>query len=683
MRGISIVIPVYKDWDTLQKCITSLIETVSGEDKVIIVNDKSPIWKEMEDHILSMVKGDNRFEYYCNPENMGFVRTCNRAVFELDKSGNDVLLLNSDTSVTPGTIDEMREVLYLSEKHGIVCPRSSNATLLTMPVHNNTGDLLGEDKSYSTFCQMKELLPRYSVIPTGVGFAFLIRRELVDRYGLFDEIYSPGYNEENDFCARINQYGYNVVMANRAYIYHFEGRSFGASKSEYEIRNHKTFTDRYPYYDKLVDRYFNQHISPLEYYADLIARGVYEKPRLLISLYEVPSAFNGTAQYGLSITKGFYERFKDKYDIHILINKEADEFHHVSEKYPNVWHPSDIQGTFHIAYAPSQIIHMEHLLILNRITLRYVFAMQDIISIRSHYLLMQDYERLEIFRRSIDYCDGIIGISAFSLKDTKDYYVHEFARRKIPEKVVRHGINTEFCEKKSEESLPFDKYFMVYGNFYKHKYLAETIPVLKKCNANFIILGAKEKGRLAANIYGYRSGGLTDEFIEKLVSSSVGLIFPSVYEGFGLPFLDGIKYEKKVIVTNNELNRELKDYFDNYSENVLLFDEIDELAGKTAEVLENPGVSFKGGKKEMRTWGDAAAEIDSFVEEVLARPLDTENLIKRWNDCRYLENVHRMYAGGENHNSISKWLSFKIWLRDNVPGLFRFLHKAKRLGREE
>ncbi len=683
MRGISIVIPVYKDWETLKKCITSLIEYLGENDKVIIVNDKSPIWKEMEDNILSLVKGRENFEYYLNNENMGFVKTCNRAALELDKSGNDILLLNSDTAVTPGAIDEMREVLYLSEKHGIVCPRSSNATLLTMPVHNNTGDLLSEEKSYSVFTQMKDVLPRYSIIPTGVGFAFLIRRELIDRNGLFDEIYSPGYNEENDFCARVNQYGYNVVMANRAYIYHFEGRSFGSSKSEYEVKNHKTFTDRYPYYDGLVDRYFNQHISPLEYYADLIAKDVYEKPRLLISLYEVPSAYNGTAQYGLSITKGFIERFSDKYDIHILINNDADEFHKVSEKYKNVWHPDNINGTFHIAYAPSQIIHLEHLFILNRVALKYVFAMQDIISIRSHYLLMQDYERLEIFRKSIDYCDGIIGISAFSLKDTKDYYTAEFARREIPEKVVRHGINTEFCEKKSDESLPFDKYFMVYGNFYKHKYLAETIPVLKKCDANFIILGAKEKGRLAANVYGYRSGGLTDEFIEKLVSSSTALIFPSVYEGFGLPFLDGIKYDKKVLVTNNELNRELRDYFDNYSENVILFDEPGELIEKTREVLENPEVSYKGGKKEMRTWQDAAADIDSFVEEILARPLDAETLTRRWNECRYLENVHRMYITVQSPNTISKWLSFKIWLRDNVPGLFRFLHKAKRLGREE
>ncbi len=682
LRNISVVIPVYKDWTTLEKCIESLKKYVGNNNTVILVNDRSDIWKEMEDNILKAIEGYDNFKYFLNDENMGFVKTCNRAVFELDKTGNDVLLLNSDTEVTEGFIEEMGEVLYLSEKHGVVCPRSSNATILTMPVRNNTGDMLPHEVSYKTFLQMKEILPRYTIIPTGVGFAFLIRRELVDRYGLFDEIYGLGYNEENDFCARVNQYGYNAVMANRAFIYHFESKSFGnEKKNELDAKNHKIFTDRYKYYDKLVDRYFNQHMDPLDYFADLIADGIYEKPRVLISLFEIPSAFNGTAQYGLSVTKGFYDNFKDKYDIHIMINKEADEFHGVSKLYPNVWHPGDIQGTFHIAYIPSQIIHLEHLFVLNRVALRYVFAMQDIISIRSHYLLMQDYERLEIFRRSIEYCDGIVGISGFSLKDTKDYYANEFARRNIPEKVVYHGINMAVSGKNCDEELPFDEYFMVYGNFYKHKYLENTIPYLKKIDAKFIVLGAKEKGKIADNIYGYQSGGLSDEFIEKLVSSSTGLVFPSVYEGFGLPFLDGIKYDKKIIVTNNELNSELRDFFDCYSENVYLFNELEEIEGKIKTVKESPTVIYKNGEKKIRTWSDAASEIDGFLTEVMTVGLDKEHLIRRWNDCRYLENVHRMYADGNNPNSISKWLSFKIWLRDNNPGLFKFLHKAKRLGR--
>ena len=67
--------------------------------------------------------------------------------------------------------------------------------------------------------------------------------------------------------------------------------------------------------------------------------------------------------------------------------------------------------------------------------------MQDIISIRSSYLLVQDPERNEIFRSSIHYCDLMTSISEFSLKDTVDFYKPEFDKRNIPTRVIYHGTD--------------------------------------------------------------------------------------------------------------------------------------------------------------------------------------------------------------------------------------------------
>lgn len=240
MQNVTIVVPVYKDWNSLAVCLDSLKRFVDKKHRVMIMNDRGPEWQEMERNIQHCIKGYSNFYYYINDRNLGFVRTCNRAVMELDGTDNDILLLNSDTKVTDGFLEEMSEVLYLHEKHGVVCPRSSNATILTMPVKNNTGELLDEKVSYAVFAQVRHLLPRYSVIPTGVGFAFLVKRELIKTFGLFDEVYSLGYNEENDFCMRINQYGYSVVMANQAFVFHFEGRSFGKERIRLETENHRT-----------------------------------------------------------------------------------------------------------------------------------------------------------------------------------------------------------------------------------------------------------------------------------------------------------------------------------------------------------------------------------------------------------------------------------------------------------
>ena len=47
--------------------------------------------------------------------------------------GSDLLLLNSDTEVTSGFIEEMQAVIDLHEKHAVVTPRSNNATIFSVP----------------------------------------------------------------------------------------------------------------------------------------------------------------------------------------------------------------------------------------------------------------------------------------------------------------------------------------------------------------------------------------------------------------------------------------------------------------------------------------------------------------------------------------------------------------------
>lgn len=678
MKNVTIIIPVYKDWITLQRCLNSLKKFAGAQNTIIIVNDRGPEWEELEVNICECINGYNNFLYYKNTKNLGFVKTCNRAVFELDQTDNDILLLNSDTEVTEGFLEEMVQVLYLYERHGVVCPRSNNATLLTIPVKNNLNMRLSDDISYLTFQKMRNILPRFSIIPTGVGFAFLIKRELINRFGMLDEIYGLGYNEENDFCMRINQYGFNVVMANRAYVFHFESKSFGDTRNELELKNRQTLLERYPYYDATIQKYFTHSIDPLEYYADLLVDNIYEKKRLLFSLYEIPASYNGTAQYGLTIYKKFYQLYNKKYDIHVLINDAADRLFGLSNEFPNVWYPHNIEGTYHLAFSPSQIINIEHMFILNRVSLKYVFCMQDIISIRSNYLLINDYERLDIFRKSIQYCAAMTSISEFSLNDTVGYFYKEFEDRDIPTKVIYHGIDENEI-KGADEKLPFDEYYMVFGNFYKHKFLKETLPYLKRIKKKFIVLGTSETGKINENIYGYKSGKLSDEFISLLVGHAKGIVFPSVYEGFGLPVLDGIKYDKKVIATNNELNRELKKAFYNFSDNIYLFDSLEELDKQIELVEKEPQIIYKEGAKTVRNWDTVARELEEFLEEILSDRVDYALLKKRWDDMRYIENIHRMYVSQPVVLQKQTWyMKFKQTLRLKYPFVYHLARKIKR-----
>lgn len=677
-KPVTVVVPVYKDWNSLMLCLESLKLYLSTEHKVIIINDMSNEHEYLENNILQSISNEKNFEYYRNPCNMGFVKTCNRAVFELDKTNNDILLLNSDTQVTNGFLEEMLSVLYITEKHGVVCPRSNNATLLSIPINYSKNRKEIIEKSYKCFKSVKDKMPRYSVIPTAVGFCMLIKRDVVKNFLLFDEEYGLGYNEENDFCMRINQYGYSSIMANRAFVYHFESKSFGEKKkNEQDEKNSRLLLERYPYYLRLIDNYFSKEIHPIDYFADLIDDSFYNKKKILFSLYNLPPHFNGTAEYGLSLLREFYDLYNHKYDISILVGRDADDFHKLSGKFPKVQYNDSISGTFHLAIIPSQIFHLDHLFLLNRHCLKYVFTMQDIITLRCQYLLKDNMVLKDIFAMSMKYADGMISISNYSKNDVCSYMQPEIKlieEQKV--KVIYHGLKQFNITHNIEFSIPFDNYILVIGNNYKHKAIERIIGQLKENSNNFIVIGYGNNGFLSSNIYGYKSGFLQESFIDFLYSNCRMVLFPSVYEGFGLPILESIAYQKKIILKDNELNKELCENFPEAKNGFFFFENFDELgltillAEKSSAYREN----YVG-----RTWKDVAVETEEFVSDVLKNEVNNSELIKRWKDLTYLETCSFQYMTESSLRGEMLLQNFKAFIKCRHPKIFYFLKKLKRI----
>lgn len=66
MPNISIIIPVYGDWTTLEQCIESLIKYVKSSNTVILVNDDGPQADELEANIVAKIKAYPNFHYFRN-----------------------------------------------------------------------------------------------------------------------------------------------------------------------------------------------------------------------------------------------------------------------------------------------------------------------------------------------------------------------------------------------------------------------------------------------------------------------------------------------------------------------------------------------------------------------------------------------------------------------------------------
>lgn len=240
MTPVSVVIPAFGAAAALERCLASLAKFLPAGCDVVVADDATP-----DDSVKEAARAFESalaLRYVRRAQNLGFVENCNEAMRAIVPTGRDVLLLNSDTEVTEGFLEEMSAVLHLHEKHGAVSPRSNRATIFSVPMP----DGLPPADAFALWQAIRDELPRYQVMPTAVGFCVLIKNIVLRQLGLFDPAYSPGYNEENDLVCRMNRHGYSAVAAHRAFVFHHESASFGPRRQALEERHRKLLDERYP-----------------------------------------------------------------------------------------------------------------------------------------------------------------------------------------------------------------------------------------------------------------------------------------------------------------------------------------------------------------------------------------------------------------------------------------------------
>jgi GT2 family glycosyltransferase len=252
-RRVAIVIPVFADVAATRTCLRSALRTRrSGSDSIVIVND-NPGDPAIAELIDAQANHPDVF-ILRNEQNLGFIRSVNRAM-DFVRSG-DVLLLNADTELFPGAIDEMHRVLHASPDVGTVTALSSNATLFSYPHPTELSETL-EDIAWSELAAvaLRENAGASVAIPTAHGFCMLIRRTVVDEVGLLDPIFGRGYGEENDYSIRASDRGWRHVLAGGALVRHDDAASFGAEKAALVANNLALLSQRFPEYHARIQAF--------------------------------------------------------------------------------------------------------------------------------------------------------------------------------------------------------------------------------------------------------------------------------------------------------------------------------------------------------------------------------------------------------------------------------------------
>lgn len=228
--GVDIIIPVFNALDDVKRCLYSVISTINKNCRVIIINDGSD--RFTKDWLQRFVACHRSVSLINNEKNLGYTRSINIGMHL--SCADSVVILNSDTIVTPNWIERLLACAYSSPSIGIVGPLSNAASWQSVPqlfdgqsfAVNNLPDGAGPSQMAQIVSDYSaKIYPRVSVIN---GFCFFIKRSVINTIGYFDEEFFPvGYGEENDYCIRAAAAGFELAVADDCYVFHAKSRSFG------------------------------------------------------------------------------------------------------------------------------------------------------------------------------------------------------------------------------------------------------------------------------------------------------------------------------------------------------------------------------------------------------------------------------------------------------------------------
>ncbi|MEI7024941.1 glycosyltransferase family 2 protein [Paenibacillus sp. y28] len=208
----SIIIPSYNGAAVLRDCIRSIRVFTPPPYEILVVDNGST------DETLTMCR-EERVPFLSLPENRGFPAACNAG---LRIAGGDALmLLNNDVLATRGWLDNMKQCLLSDPRIGLVGPMSNYAS--------------GRQQIQEPFTNIEDMSRRWNVPNPGkwkevnrlVGLCLLFRREVLEQIGPLDERFTPGHYEDDDYCYRVRQAGYRLMIAGDVFLYHHGSASFG------------------------------------------------------------------------------------------------------------------------------------------------------------------------------------------------------------------------------------------------------------------------------------------------------------------------------------------------------------------------------------------------------------------------------------------------------------------------
>ncbi|MCG8351182.1 MAG: glycosyltransferase [Chloroflexales bacterium] len=224
---VSIIIPTKDKLDILQPCLTSILKQTMYANYEIILVDTGSVQPETQ-HYYAQLASDDRVKLVYHPGPFNYSAANNIGVRHA--TGDRLLFLNNDTEVlTHDWLDELVGWVERAEIGIVGCKLlRPDGTIqhagIAMGVEGHGSHLFdgAPEHTYGPFGS-SEWYRDYMAV---TGACILMRREVFEKLGGFDEAYQVAYSDI-ELCLRAVEHGYRVVYTPFARLLHHEGATRG------------------------------------------------------------------------------------------------------------------------------------------------------------------------------------------------------------------------------------------------------------------------------------------------------------------------------------------------------------------------------------------------------------------------------------------------------------------------
>jgi GT2 family glycosyltransferase len=233
---VTLIVIHYNSFSDTHRCLTSL-RTISYPSLTIVVIDNSE-----DQGSSSAICRDFPEVHVLRPgRNAGFAAGNNKGIsYALDRGSDYFMLLNNDTEIlAPNLVSHLVALMDGNPDIGLIAPRvvdgftgMEQANILA-PLRLSFRDHLFRRKEWV----VKERAQGVWSVPGLSGVCLMLSSRAVKRVGMLDEAFFM-YEEDNDFCFRIRQSGYDVVRTDVVAVKHYQKSVLNKSFSSFRHRMH-------------------------------------------------------------------------------------------------------------------------------------------------------------------------------------------------------------------------------------------------------------------------------------------------------------------------------------------------------------------------------------------------------------------------------------------------------------